>query len=70
MIPPKDLIVDAVHTLYPGCQHVGVMPKDVRVHHIPSGISVRCGTARSQYRNRQIAIQMIEWGLMLAEENP
>lgn len=48
----------------PGGQHAGTPPSAVRVTHIDSGIMAQCGEHRSQFHNRQTAIEMVEWGLV------
>jgi protein subunit release factor A len=45
-----------------GGQHVGTRT-GVRVTHIPTGLSAVCETDRSQYRNRNVAVDMILGGL-------
>ena len=55
-----------IETLTPnksGGQSVGMSCPGVKVTHIPTGITASCSYERSQYKNKQIAIEMIEWGL-------
>jgi protein subunit release factor A len=47
-----------------GGQHVGTSPLIVRVVHEPTGITAECGEARSQFKNREIAMSMIQWALV------
>jgi peptide chain release factor 2 len=47
-----------------GGQQVGVIPRDVSIEHVPTGLKVSCGADRSQYRNRQICLAMLEYGLV------
>lgn len=55
-----------------GGQHAGSPVADIRVTHIPSGIFAQCGACRSQHKNKEIAMEMIEaaltckWGNELA----
>ncbi len=50
-----------------GGQTVGIGSSGVRVTHIPSGMQAYSGqTERSQHKNRQIAMAMIEGGLTCA----
>jgi peptide chain release factor 2 len=51
----------------PGGQSCGLERLDVIIRHIPTGISARCGTERSQTKNRDIAMRMVEWGLVEVE---
>ena len=48
----------------PGGQHAGIPASSIRVTHEPTGIMAQYGEERSQHKNKQIAIEMIEWGLM------
>lgn len=59
-IPPEDIKVETLRQPSKGGQHVGVPPCDVRVTHIPTGITATVGFCRSQYRNRIVAVNMIE----------
>src|SRR3546814_10477901 len=43
-----------------GGQHVGTGPSGVKIVHLPSGIEAYCITERSQHKNREIALSMIE----------
>ncbi len=47
----------------PGGQQAGAPAADVRITHIPSGIMAQCGACRSQYKNKMIAMEMIEAAL-------
>lgn len=51
----------------PGGQQAGIPATSVRITHIPSGLMAQCGTGRrAQHKNREIAMEMIEWGLLAA----
>lgn len=60
MIPADDLKVEVLRRDQRGGQHVGVDPCDVKVTHVPTGITATVGFSRSQYRNRNVAVRMIE----------
>ena len=62
MIPPTDLRV-TVKTRQGGGQQVGTVDTTVIVEHLPTGLTASCGVHRSQLKNRDTAIEMIEWGL-------
>lgn len=47
-----------------GGQHTGSFPKAVKVTHIPTGIFAVCGSERTQHKNKKVAIDMIEYGLV------
>lgn len=59
----SDLIIEVVPLLPKGGQHVGIIPSRVQVTHKPTGIIASCGTERSQMKNKNIALAMIEYGL-------
>jgi protein subunit release factor A len=48
----------------PGGQQAGIPVSSIRVTHEPTGIMAQYGEERSQHKNKQIAMEMIEWGLM------
>lgn len=56
-----------IQTLNPydtkGGQHAGVIPSGVCVTHVPTGLTATCFIERSQSRNRNVALAMIEYGL-------
>ena len=43
----------------PGGQHVNRRASAVRLRHLPTGIVVACQQERSQWRNRQIALERL-----------
>lgn len=59
----KDLMIESVQLNPPGGQQVGVSSSGCKITHIPSGIEATSKYERSQHRNKQIALSMIEWGL-------
>jgi protein subunit release factor A len=60
---PAYLKTESFPTRRPGGQSVGVLSTGVIVTHIPTGISATCNAERSQFKNRKIAMAMIEYGL-------
>lgn len=60
---PEHLKIETVDPLGSGGQSVGRITTEVRVTHIPTGISATCDTGRSQLRSKKVAIAMVEWGL-------
>jgi len=58
----EDLKVEVARRFPPGGQQVGT-ETGVRVTHLPTGLTAECRTEMSQYRNRQIALDMILGGL-------
>lgn len=60
---PNDQLRVTVITKNHGGQQAGPSELGVTVEHIPTGLSATCKSERSQLKNRNIAISMIEWGL-------
>ena len=68
LVPPEHLLVERIYrgtgtTVMPGGQHAGTPPSDIRVMHIPTEIVAQCGAFRSDFKNRAVAIEMIEAAL-------
>ena len=47
-----------------GGQQVGWTTSIIRIVHEPTGITAECGEARSQFKNREIAMMMIQFALI------
>lgn len=58
MIPAEDLKFETYDPRPPGGQRVGVS-HGVKITHLPTGTVAVCMTARSQFRNKAIAMDMI-----------
>ncbi len=58
-----DLKIEAGYPHSSGGQCVGIVSTTVKITHVPTGLSASCGTERSQMKNKNIALSMIEWGL-------
>lgn len=59
-VKAADLSFESCRASGPGGQHVNKTDSAVRVTHLPSGISVKVQTHRSQHENKQLAILLIE----------
>jgi protein subunit release factor A len=59
-----DCVASIVKPTDLGGQHVGTPSYPVRVIHVPTGLMAECGYERSQHKNKETAMQMIEWGLV------
>ena len=68
LIPAEQLLVERLYvgtgtTKMPGGQHAGLPPSYIRVTHLPSEIVAQCGCFRSDFKNRAVAIEMLEAAL-------
>ena len=63
LIDPKDLKIESYPVISPGGQHVSVVRTGARVTHVPTGLIAISDCERSQVRNRNLAIRMINFAL-------
>lgn len=54
-----DCVVETFRSSGPGGQNVNRRETGVRIRHRPTGIVVTCQRERSQYRNKQIALEQL-----------
>ena len=66
----SDFLIEPYPLVKAGGQHVTTTRSAIQVTHIPTQLTVICSHERSQVRNKNFALQMIEYGLtLLKNEN-
>ncbi len=66
-IAPDDLKIETFRSSGPGGQHMQKTSSAVRLTHLSTGLVVTCQSERSQYRNKEIALRILQSRLLERE---